>query len=131
MTEIYEQLSKVIESGSLSPEDADKIILAQILSLNERLYRVEQTNSNIEKKVDELLCNLANHNKNNEKQETRVSALEKSQKINEEYPSITYLLRFHTKETIALIIILFVILSIWYVSEFRESFLRWLGLPVF
>ena len=47
------------------------------------------------------------------------------------HPSMLYLLRFRTKETVAVIVLLFVLLSLWYVSGFRRPILRWLGLPLF
>jgi len=47
------------------------------------------------------------------------------------HPTLLYFLRFRTKETAAALILLFVLLSLWYVSGFRQSILRWLGLPVF
>jgi len=47
------------------------------------------------------------------------------------HPSIIYLLRFKTKETVATIVFLIVVLSLWYVSGMRQPILKFLGLPVF
>ena len=47
------------------------------------------------------------------------------------HPTLLYLLRFRTKETVAALVFLFVLLSLWYVSGFRQPILRWLGLPLF
>ena len=49
----------------------------------------------------------------------------------DQHPPLIYLLRFRTKETIAAIVILFLIASVWYVSGIRQPILKWLGLPVF
>jgi len=47
------------------------------------------------------------------------------------HPSIIYLLRYRTKETIATILFLILTLSLWYVSGMRQPILKFLGLPVF
>jgi hypothetical protein len=47
------------------------------------------------------------------------------------HPSLVYLLRFRTRETVAALILLFMLLSLWYVSGFRRPILEWLGLPAF
>ena len=44
---------------------------------------------------------------------------------------ILWLLRFRTKETIATILFIIIVLSAWYVSGIRQPILRWLGLPSF
>ena len=47
------------------------------------------------------------------------------------YPSITWLLNHKTRQTITVIVVVFVILSLWFVSGFRAPLLTYLGLPVF
>ena len=48
-----------------------------------------------------------------------------------DHPTLLYLLRFRTKETIATILFVILILSAWYVSGFSQPILKWLGLPSF
>jgi hypothetical protein len=47
------------------------------------------------------------------------------------HPTLLYLLRFRTKGPVAAPVLLFVLLSLWYVSGFRRPILKWLGLPMF
>jgi len=47
------------------------------------------------------------------------------------YPSLTWLLSHRTKQTATVIVVVFVILSLWFVSGFRAPLLTYLGLPVF
>lgn len=51
--------------------------------------------------------------------------------MQKEHPSLLYLLRFKTKQTIIWIVIAFIILSLWYVSGFRQPILEFLGIPIF
>jgi hypothetical protein len=59
---------------------------------------------------------------------TAVEALERHI---DTHPTIIYLFRFRTKESIAVAITIILVLSLWYVSGFRQPILRWLGWPVF
>jgi chromosome segregation ATPase len=47
------------------------------------------------------------------------------------HPSLLWSLRFNTVKTLAVIVFIFVILSLWYVSGAREPILDLLGLPIF
>lgn len=62
---------------------------------------------------------------------TLAAAWEDHQEYHKENPPLLWLLRFRTKETVATIVLIFVLLSLWYVSGFRQSLLQWLGLPLF
>ena len=53
------------------------------------------------------------------------------QRISRENPSLLWLLRFRTKETTIVIITIFVVLSLWWISGWRQPILHWLGLPIF
>ena len=52
-------------------------------------------------------------------------------RMQEEHPPLLYLLRFQTRKTVFWIILAFLMLSLWYVSGFRQPILEFLGLPVF
>lgn len=57
--------------------------------------------------------------------------LDEALRMQTDHPPLLYLLRFHTRRTIFWIIVVFVLLSLWYVSGFRGPILEFLGLPVF
>lgn len=49
----------------------------------------------------------------------------------ERHPSLIWLMRFRTKQTITWIVLAFMILSLWWISGWRQPILELLGLPVF
>ncbi len=58
--------------------------------------------------------------------------LKKVEKVAEEwtrYPSLTWLLYHKTKKTVAIIVIVFILLTLFYVSGLRAPILEFLGLP--
>lgn len=70
----------------------------------EDLDGVKQNINSIEKKVDRVL------------------------ELNQQHPTILYLLRYDTRKTVAWILIIFAILSLLWVSELREALLSLLGI---
>lgn len=70
----------------------------------EDLDGVKQNIDSIEKKVDRVL------------------------ELNQQHPTILYLLRYDTRKTVAWILIIFAILSLLWVSELREALLSLLGI---
>ncbi len=99
---IIEELKELLEKGDeISPKVARKLQLA--ISLDTHM-EVKKINGRL-KKVEAVT------------------------KTAEDYPSLLWLLRFKTKKTVATIVVVFVVLSILYVSGLRESIFAWLGLP--
>lgn len=52
-------------------------------------------------------------------------------RMQEEHPPLLYLLRFKTRKTIFWIVFAFLLLSVWYISSFRQPILEFFGLPIF
>ncbi len=63
--------------------------------------------------------------------ETLAAAWADHQQYHKDNPPLLWLLRFRTKETIATILFIILLLSAWYVSGIRQPILKWLGLPQF
>jgi hypothetical protein len=102
LSTVIEELKALLENGDeVSPEVARRLQLA--LSLDTHI-EVKKINGRL-KKVEEAAKN------------------------SERYPSILYLLRHKTKTTVAVIVMIFVILSLFYVSGLRTPIMLWLGLP--
>ena len=101
----------MLESGKIDEGAALLVMLANQVEILARLERLSV-------QVGELSVELKG----------RVTELEE---YNQFHPSLLYLFRFQTKETIVVIIMLFVALSVWWVSGFRQPLLELLGLPVF
>lgn len=99
---IIEELKSILENGDEIPVDvARKLQLA--ISLDTHM-EVKKINGRL-KKVEEVAKNW------------------------KDYPSILWLLRFKTKSTVAVIVVIFVTLTLFYVSGLRAPIFEWLGLP--
>lgn len=61
----------------------------------------------------------------------RLETVEEHTRVQTEYPSIPYLLRYHPRQTITVMMTIFILLSLWWVSGFRQPILNWLNLPIF
>ena len=112
MTDVLEEIHRLRrENKDISNDD---ILLIQMISMKKQLeaMAVQQ---------QEQLTSM----------EKRIKDLEDVARVHNEYPSITFLLRYRPKETEAWILIIFVLLSMWWVSGFRQPILEWLGLPTF
>ena len=59
----------------------------------------------------------------------RLKKVEEAAETWEDYPTLLWLLRHKTKTTVAVITVIFVLLSLLYVSGLRAPILLWLGLP--
>lgn len=101
MTDVLEEIRRLREQNR--DISNDDILLIQMIQIKEQLRDIDN----------------------------RLQALEEAEKKHSEYPSLTYLLRYRPRDTMAVIALFFVILSMIWVSEFRQPVLKWLGLPVF
>ncbi len=59
----------------------------------------------------------------------RLKKVEEAAEEWEQYPTLLWLLRHKTKTTVAWMVAIFVILTLFYVSGLREPIFTWLGLP--
>lgn len=86
-------------------------------------------------KLEDLEIQIAQNQARMEKMETAQNELIKAcheiQRISRENPSLLWMLRFRTRETVLVIIMIFIFLSLWWVSGWRQPVLEWLGLPIF
>lgn len=135
--EFLREINRLIESGTLEPFEANKLMLAEITLLNRRLVESEGQQRQIIDRLDAVLKNqeeqkdLARRIGVLEDVAVRVDELEEARKRYDEYPTLTYLLRYHPRQTIVVLVAVFMALSMWWVSGFRMPLLKWLGLPVF
>ena len=123
------EIKRQHEEGTLSPEQtADFIVISlidQALSgetLVKRLGKLERAN---EERFDELEQSM---DKRFDELSAKIGEAVDHQKT---HPSLIYLLRFRTKETLAVLVFAFVIFSSWFVGGVRQPILEFLGLPVF
>ena len=123
--ELLDALERLLDDESVSQETINRLTLA--LALDNRSRQDAQQ----EQMAAELaeLRRLIREQSENVGRLTRV--VERTEEHLQTHPTLLYLLRFRTRETVAALVLLFVVLSLWYVSGFRQPILRWLGLPVF
>jgi negative regulator of genetic competence, sporulation and motility len=123
------EIKRQHEDGTLSMEQATDFMVVTLINqalngeeLLKRLVELEEAHNvkheELEKQINERFDAL----------EQKVDTAVRRQS---EYPSVTYLLRYRSRDTVVAIIFLFVILSTWFVSGFRQPILEWLGLPIF
>lgn len=96
---------------------AHKGLVVKVHDLEQRVDRIESALNNfkmiekqvgsVERKLDDVL------------------------EMQREHPSLLYLLRFQTRRTLFWIVVLFLLLSIWWVSGWRQPILEFFGLPIF
>lgn len=123
--ELLETIERLLEDEGFSQEAVNRLVLALALE-NRSLFEAYQRQTHLE--MAELRRLLEAQARNVDK---LACATEKNEEYLERHPSLLYLIRFRTRETVAVILLVFVLLSAWYVSGFRMPILRWLGLPVF
>ena len=99
-------------------EAVNRLVLALALE-NRNLFEAFQKQTFIE--LAELQRLLEQQARNVDK---LAGATERTEEYLERHPTLLYLLRFRTKETVAVILLIFVLLSAWYVSGFRMPILR-------
>lgn len=63
--------------------------------------------------------------------EDQKKVLDHARQMFMENPPLLWLARFRTKQTVAIIVVVFIILSLWWVSSWRGFFLELLGIPPF
>ena len=123
--ELLEAIERLLEDEGFSQEAVNRLVLALALE-NRSLFEVYQKQTHLE--LAELRQLLEQQARNVDK---LAGAMERTEDYLERHPPILYLLRYRTKETLIVLVLIFVVLSAWYVSALRMPILRWLGLPVF
>lgn len=133
---VAEEIKELIDSGQVETKGAVILLLAgfsefmqrqdQMLDrLNEIASAITNQGTNFDDRLDAMEKNIEGRFKSIE---DRVDDLEDYKK---EHPSLLWLARYRTKQTAIWILIIFIILSIWWVSGFRQPILQYFGIPPF
>lgn len=102
LSALIEQFKDLIQNeDDISPDAARKVLLAISIDTHTEVKKINGRLKKVEKVTEDYLL----------------------------YPSLTWLLRHKTKTTVATITIVFVILSLLYISGLRAPIMEWLGLP--
>lgn len=123
--EFLETLERILSENNIPQEAINKISVALALDAANRIALFETSTTATLVEIKDLIagqtavCNMLAEN---------VRRIDDFQKT---HPSLLYLARFRTRETAIAIILLFALLSIWWVSGFRQPILEFLGLPIF
>ena len=101
-SKIIEAIESVLNNGSkLDPEHAQRLQLGISLENNKELLKINGRLKKVEEAAEDW----------------------------EKNPSLLWLLRFRTKKTVSVILVVFVLLSMLYIAEIREPVFELLGLP--
>ena len=111
-TRLVEELKRLIEDDGVSPEAYNRLLLVALISMNEQLIVIQQRLAGLETLEQE-----------------RTTRLDKLEQMVTDNPSLVWLLRFRTRATLIIILAIFVVLSLWFVSDFRKWLFVLAGLP--
>lgn len=101
-SKIIEAIESVLNNGTkLDPEHAQRLQLGISLENNKELLKINGRLKKVEEAAEDW----------------------------EKNPSLLWLLRFRTKKTVSVILVVFVLLSMLYISGIREPIFELLGLP--
>ena len=123
--ELLEALERLLDDAQVSQETINRLTLA--LALDNR-SRLEEAQERTARELAELRELIRAQSENVSRLARAVEGLEGHLRT---HPTLLYLLRFRTRETVAVLVLVFLLLSVWYVSGIRQPILKWLGLPVF
>ncbi len=105
------------DEKELPPDVALRLVLAATVSANQQLdeliQKVDTVDGRLQARVDDLEC--------------RVEEVEETQKQN---PSMLWLLRFKTKQTVTVILLTFVVLTVLYFSYGRQLLFYFAGIDL-
>lgn len=123
--ELLQTLERLLEEGGLSQETINRLVLALALE-NRHLLESQQKQTFVELAELRRLLNQQARNVDG-----LTMTMAQTQTYLERHPPLLYLLRYRTKATVALLVLLFAALSLLFVSDLRQPLLRLLGLPGF
>ena len=119
--ELLETIERLLEDECFSQEAVNRLVLALALE-NRSIFDAYQKQTYRE--LAELRRLLEQQARNVDR---LAGAVERTEDYLERHPPLLFLLRYRTKETIVVLVLIFVILSAWFVSDLREPILRLLG----
>ena len=134
--EFLSALEQILEDGNVPQETINRIAIAMAMDAANQLSNYKLDNQQelndikLQSQVDltELKTLLEAQTKNIDKLSQTVA---RHDEYLMKHPPLLYLFRYRTRETIAIIVGLFVLLSLWWVSGLRQAILQFLGLPLF
>lgn len=118
VSDLEQQIRRLVDSGTISDHQAIQFILASQAELLAGYREMQKL----------FGAHIQSADKRMDLLEQRVRSLESYAKT---HPSLLWLLRYDTRRTVAFIVLVFMALSLWFISGFRQPILDWLGLPIF
>ena len=123
--EFIDAITKLLDEQDIDPAATHRLLIALTIDTRTEIAACSIANDKHHELLEELI----------KTQRDTTNELKQMIQRHDDYirthPSLVYLLRFRTKETVATIVFVILILSLWYVSGIRQPILRWLGLPIF
>lgn len=92
-------------------------LIVRVRDLEQQMIRIEVTLNEI--------------NGINDRMDVIESKLDSVLEMQVNHPSLIYMLRFQTRRTVMWLIIAFILLSLWWVSGWRQPILEFFGIPAF
>lgn len=120
--EFLRALEEILQADRVPQETINKIAIALALDAQDNLsqHKLESavTLSEIQTLIQAQTDNI----------DKLTSIVEKHETYLQTHPTLLYLVRFRTKETVAVILFIFLLMSLLWLPEFRQPVLNFLGL---
>ena len=123
--EFIDAISQLLDEQDLDPQTTHRLLIALTIDTRTEIAACSIANDKHYELLEELIT--TQRNTTNELRQM----IQRHDEYIGTHPSLVYLLRYQTKKTLTLFVFIILILSLWYVSGFRQPILRWLGWPVF
>lgn len=123
--EFAEAIKQILDDQDADPIATHRLLIALTLDTRTEIAACSIANNTHHDMLEQLIATQ------NETLSELKEMIQRHDHYIQTHPSLVYLLRFKTRETLALFFFLLMILSLWYVSGFRQPILKWLGWPVF
>ena len=123
--EFADAITKILDDQNMDPQATRRLLIALTLDTRTEIAACSIANTKHHDMLEQLIKTQ------NETLLELTGMIQRHDDYIQTHPSLVYLLRFRTKETVATVLAIVIILSAWYVSGIRQPILEWLGLPVF
>lgn len=123
--EFLAALEEILRQDDVPQATINKIAIALALDVQNNLNKLELetavTLHELQTSIQQLTTNI----------DKLAAVVERHETHLQTHPSLLFLLRYRTKETAAIILALFFLLSLLLVTDLRQPILKFLGLPAF
>jgi len=125
------QLSSILRDSDTPQSVVNDMLASMIVTQADDMDALIAASRRQEGKLDDIIGRLKSFESTTKMMADVPARLDNLERYIHDNPSLVWLLRFRTRQTLAVIVLVFVLLSLMYVSDLRQPLLAALKLPVF